>query len=226
MRLFFEGFKAMLPITTGVIPFGAVMGTVSTEASLSLFQTITMNLMVFAGASQLAAVELMTKNTASLVVLATALIINMRFMLYSAAISPVVQRSPLLLKLACAYCLTDQNYAVMTANSEKLKTNKEAIIFYFGASLCMVSAWQLSVVGGFIFGNFAPASWSLEYAVPLSFVALTIPTIRNKTYLIVIAFSFCLSLLLSVLPYNLGLITTALSSIALGTLLTSRRKVS
>ena len=223
MRIFFAGFRAMLPITTGVIPFGAVMGTVCSEAQLSFFQTVTMNFMVFAGASQLAAVDLMVKHAESFVVLATGLIINLRFMLYSAAISPIVQYSPYLVKLTSAYCLTDQNYAVLTAHSDKLKSNRETIIFYFGTSLCMILAWQLAVMGGYIFGNFAPSTWALEYAVPLSFVALTIPTIRNRKYFAVVLFSSLLSLTLSVMPYNLGLITTALTSIALGAFLTRQR---
>ncbi len=179
---FYFGMRAMLPITTGVLPFGAVMGTVSSEAGLSLFQAATMNLIVYAGAAQLAAVDLMSKHAASIVVIATGLVINLRFLLYSAAMSPVVQNSSLLVKLTCAHTLTDQSYTTMTANSDRLPTTKDQIQFYFGASLIMFIAWQASVIAGFIFGNFAPAAWALDFAVPLSFVALLIPTLKNKTY--------------------------------------------
>lgn len=214
----------MLPITTGVIPFGAVVGTVSADAKLSFFQTVTMNLIVFAGAAQLASMELMMKHAASVVVVVTGLIINLRFLLYSAAMSPVLQKSGFFTKLWCAHMLTDQNYAVMTANQNKLSTKKEMIQFYIGASVCMFLAWHLSVIGGFVFGNFAPSTWALEYAVPLSFVALVIPTLKNKKYVIVASFSSLVSVLLNSLPYRVGLIVTALLSIALGAFL-SRKKV-
>lgn len=212
----------MLPIITGVIPFGAVMGTVCAEAGLSFFQTITMNILVFAGASQLAAVELMTKHTASVVVIATGLIINLRFLLYSAALSPVVQKSSWLVKLTSAYALTDQNYAAMSAHQDELKSTEETITFYFGASLCMLLGWHLSVVGGFVFGNFAPSSWALDYAVPLCFAALVVPTLKNHKYVLVAVFSGVVSLLLNFMPLKTGLIVTALLAIGFAALLTRR----
>ncbi len=221
---FFSGFKAMIPILTGAIPFGAVVGTVCFEAKLSLTQSMGMDFIVYAGASQLAAVDLMTKNAASLIVILTGLIINLRFLLYSAALSPIVQRSNFLIKLFCAHTLTDQAYAVMSANDHKLKSATDATQFYLGASVCMFIAWHTSVYAGYVFGNFAPASLSLDFAVPLSFVALVIPTIKNKKYLYVALFSSALSLLLYTLPFKSGLMITALSSIGLATFLT-RNKV-
>lgn len=223
MRFFSKGFKAMLPITTGVIPFGAVMGTVTAEAQLSFAQSTAMNIFVFAGAAQLAAVELMTKHTASVVVIATGLIINLRFLLYSAAMVPFVRNESFPLKLLSAYCITDQNYAVMSAHQKEFRDNHDAIRFYLGASLAMYLAWQLSVVGGYIFGNFAPSSWALDYAVPVSFVALVVPTIKNRIYLVVAAFSSVVSLCLSFLPFKIGLIITSLLAIGLGILLTRKK---
>lgn len=214
----------MTPVLTGVVPFGAVMGSVCFEAKLSLLQSAGMNFIVYAGAAQLAAVDLMSKNAASLIVILTGLIINLRFLLYSAALSPVVQRSNFLIKLFCAYSLTDQAYAVMSANENKLKTSADATQFYLGASACMMLVWHSSVFAGYIFGNFAPASLALDFAVPLSFAALVIPTIKNRTYLIVAIFSSLLSLVLHSLPFKLGLMITALASIGLAAILTKKVK--
>lgn len=219
-KIFVRGFKAMLPITTGIIPFGSVMGTVASDADLSFFQSTVMNIIVFAGAAQLAAVDLMVKHTAAIVVICTGLIINLRFLLYSAALAPTVQGQGFFTKLLCAYCLTDQNYAVMTAHEKSLRSNSESMVFYLGASLCMFLVWQMSVVGGFVFGNFSPKSWSLDYAVPLSFVALVTPTLKNRKYVAVAVFSSIASLLLNSFPYRLGLIATAILSIGLAAALT------
>lgn len=214
----------MLPITTGIIPFGLVMGTVCSEAQLTLLQSVAMNLFVFAGASQLASVDLMGSQTEVIVVVATGLIINLRFMLYSAALSPLVGNSSFLTKLASAYCLTDQNYAVMSAHQGKLTESGEIIKFYFGASVCMIVTWHMSVIAGYIFGNFAPTSWSLEYAVPLSFVALVIPSLKSKVFIYVAIFTSVFSIIFKTLPYNLGLILTAILGISFGAFLT-RNKV-
>lgn len=218
-NLLYSGFRAMLPITTGIFPFGVVMGTVFAEAKLSFFQAFTMNFVVFAGASQLAAVDLMIKIAAGIIVVITGLIINLRFLLYSAALSPVVQRSNFWIKIFCAFNLTDQSYTVMAAYQDKLKTSEEAVRFYLGACLCMSLTWHASVILGFIFGNIAPAWLSLDFAVPLSFVALVIPTIKNKKYLIVAACSSFFSLLLYPLPYKIGLISTALLGLGIAAFL-------
>ncbi|MGZ5278496.1 MAG: AzlC family ABC transporter permease [Pseudobdellovibrionaceae bacterium] len=223
-KIFLFGFREMLPIMTGAIPFGAVMGTVCSEKGLSIVQTLSMNFMVYAGAAQLAAMDLMGKHAASWVVVLTGLVINLRFLLYSAAMSPITHESKWLTKFLAAHTLTDQSFAVMSANQSKLKSNLELIVFYFGTATCMALTWQLSVICGYIFGNFAPASWALEYAVPLSFVALVIPTLKNKTYVIVATFSAVTSILLNPLPYRISLIVTALLSIALGIFLTRKKR--
>lgn len=199
------------------------MGTVAAEAHLNLWQSTAMNVFVFAGAAQLAALELMTRNTAVAVVVVTGLIINLRFLLYSAAMAPVLEGARFHIKFISAYLMTDQTYAVMTAHNQQLKTQSNAIHFYLGASCAMCLAWHLAVLGGFIFGNFAPAAWALDYAVPVSFVALVIPTLKNGRYVLVAIFSAVTSLGLSFLPFKLGLIATALLAIALAIFLSRRR---
>lgn len=218
------GVKATLPITIGVIPFGAVMGTVSADAGLTFLQSFLMNFFVFAGASQLAAINLMKSEAASLVVVATGLMINMRFLLYSAAFSPVVQRSHFLTKVFCAFHLTDQSYAVMSTRQDHFKSNKEAVQFYIGSALCMALMWHLSVGAGFIFGNFAPKELSLEFAIPLSFVALVVPTLKDRNYLFVAAFASGLSIFLYRLPFGSGLLVTAFVSLGLATYLTRKKR--
>lgn len=199
------------------------MGSICADAQLSYIQTISMNILVFAGASQLAAVELMQKSTSVFVVLVTGLIINLRFILYSAAYSPIVQTSSFLVKIVSSYFLTDQSYAVMSANEEKLKTNGETIIFYFGAAACMALVWQGSVIAGYVFGNFAPKSWALDYAIPLSFITLLVPSLKNRKYVLVAIFSAVCSILLKPMPFNLGLVTTAFLAIAYAVFLSHKK---
>tara|TARA_B110001454_G_scaffold16145_1_gene14515 strand:+ start:9347 stop:10033 length:687 start_codon:yes stop_codon:yes gene_type:complete len=218
------GFKLMVPITTGIIPFGAVVGTLCSEAKFNFVQTVGMNIFVYAGAAQLAAIDLMTKQAVIMVVVVTGLVINLRFLLYSAAMAPFLKKSSLLEKFIAAHLLTDQSYAVMSANHDKLPTAKDAVKFYFGASLCMILVWQLSVLAGFTFGNFAPPSWGLDFGVPISFVALVLPTLKNRKYVVVALFSATVSILLYTVPMRLGLIVTATLSIILAMFLT-RKKV-
>ncbi len=214
MTFFMRGLRAILPITAGVIPFGLVMGSIFSEANIPLLSAMVMNIFVFAGASQLAAVELMTQKASLYVVIATGVVINLRMLLYSAALAPVLKHSRTLTKMFGAYCITDQTYSVMMAESDRIAANADKIKFYFGASVGMISAWQVAVILGYVFGNFAPAAWSLDYAVPLSFVALLMPTLKNKIYILIAFISAGFSLLLKDIPYNLGLLLSALIAMA------------
>ena len=87
----------------------------------------------------------------------------------------------------------------------------------------MMIVWHTSVVGGFIFGNFAPAWLNLDFAVPLSFVALLIPTLKTKTHQAVALFSSLISILLYSLPLRSGLMVTALLSIGLAWVVINKR---
>lgn len=213
----------MIPIMTGVIPFGAVMGSVAADANISLLNSTLMNLLVFAGASQLAAVDLMTKGAPVFVVVITGLIINFRFILYSAAMSPALQHSNRWAKFFGAYFLTDQSFALMSANKHRLHTNTETVYFYFGSAVCMGISWNLSVLLGHSFGRLAPPTWGLEFAIPLSFIVLIVPTLKNRKYVLIACLSFGLSLVLKNLPLNLGLIATAFLSLAVAYLFTNKR---
>lgn len=209
----------MLPVMTGVIPFGAVMGTSAHEAGLSVWHSAWMNIFVFAGASQLAAVDLMTKHTSLFVVVATGLVINLRFVLYSAAFSPFVRKATWGTKILSAYTLTDQSYAVMSANESHFRSRQDAVTFYFGACVCMALTWHLSVLAGYHFGNFSPREWALDYAVPLSFVVLVIPTLKSWKHRLVAVSSGVFGIVFRELPLNSGLLVAAFCAMAVAILL-------
>lgn len=218
------GFKSILPIISGIVPFGAVMGSAFAEAKLSFFQAMLMNTAVYAGAAQLATTDLMKMNAAWFVVVATGLIINLRFLLYSAAMAPYMRETGFFQKFFVSFTLTDQSYAAMTANTDKISSNKEAIEFYLGTAVCMLLTWHAAVIAGFVFGNFAPASLALDFAIPLSFVALLVPTIKSKNHVIVTVFSSVVSIFLFNFPLKTGMMVTALLSMGLAWFLIQRKK--
>ncbi len=225
MSHFKMGFRSVLPIISGIIPFGAVMGSAFAEAKLTFWQAMLMNISVYAGAAQLASTDLMKMKAAVFVVVGTGLIINMRFLLYSAAMAPFLREQSKLIKLICAFTLTDQSYAAMIGNQSKFKTNDEATWFYLGTAICMFLVWHGSVIAGHVFGNFAPVALSLDYAIPLSFIALLIPTLKTSKHQIVAAVSAFCSLLLSGLPLKSGLMVAALISIGVAWVLIQIRRV-
>lgn len=214
----------MLPLLPGIIPFALIMGSVASNAGLIPFEAMGLNFIVFAGASQLMAIELLTKNTNSAVIILTGIAINLRFLLYSAALSPIFKDASLLSKIIGSYLFTDQSYAVSSSKDSEFKNNKQKLQFYFGNAVLMFIFWNFFVFLGVLFGNFAPKAISLDFAVPLSFMALTIPTLKTFKHKIIALVSTILSCLLYNLPLNLGLLTTAGICIGLAVFITREKK--
>lgn len=220
----FRGAKAMIPIIPAVLPFGLIMGAVGSTAQLSGIELSALNILVFAGASQLVAVDLLMKDVPSSVIVITGLVINLRMILYSVSLSEILKDSSITTKTIGSYLVTDQAYAVYTANSNELKSREEKVAFYLGAAMCMSFFWQFFVLIGFIFGNFLPASLNLDFAVPLSFIALAMPTLRNKKYYYVALVSSLLSIVFFNFPYNLGLLISGAIAMIFGSLLLREAK--
>lgn len=218
------GIKSMLPVIPGIIPFGIIMGSVATAQGLSIVDTMLMNSIVFAGASQLMVIDLISVNTPVIVIIFAGLTINLRFLLYSAANSETFKDCSGPVKVAAAYLLTDQSYAVVSANISEIDSIPNKIVFYFGASICMLLFWNSSVLVGCFFGNIVPTSFSLDFAVPLSFMALVVPTLKTRKHVAIAFLSATLSIVLFNLPLKLGLITTAFISIGIAYLLLLKEK--
>lgn len=214
--MFVLGMKRLLPITPGVVPFGLIMGTVAANSGLNLFEGMSLNFLVFAGASQLATLELMNNNSPILIVVLTGFVINLRFIMYSASLAPIVKDLSWLKKLGVAYTMTDQSYAVSIVEFEKIKDTKDQIVFYMGTVVMMMLAWHLSTLAGIVFGNFAPKSISLDFAVPLAFMSIVQPLVKNNIFATVAFTSASMSILTYSLPYNLGLILSALTALVVG----------
>ncbi len=182
-----------------------------------------MSLLVFAGAAQLAALQLIGTNAPFVVVVGTALIINARFMMYSASLAPYFDGLGSGRKTLASYLLTDQAFAFsirrFTEHDEPLSTR---ISYYFGAAVVLWITWQVSTAVGAIFGASIPARWSLDFAIPLVFIALLVPAIRDRSDGVAAAVAGTLAVLLAGLPYNLGLPLAATTGILAGTL-TGRR---
>lgn len=219
------GIKSMLPIIPGVLPFGLIMGTAAHNAGLNIMEVTGMNFLMFAGAAQLVTVDLLSQNVETVVIVLTGCIINLRMMLYSASFAPLFKESNLLTKTFASYLLTDQAYATCLDLDERYNKRSDKVAFYLGSAFFMMVCWHISVILGMFFGNFAPKSLSLEFAIPLSFMALTIPTIKNRTYFYVVMISAVLSLFLYKLPYNLGLIISASIGVLCGAYLSSDKSV-
>ena len=219
---FLGGARAVAPIILGVIPFALIAGLSAVKVGLTKVEALGMSYVVFAGAAQLAAIDLIGRQAPLTVVVLTALVINLRFCMYSASLAPHFDGVPLRGRALLAYLLTDQAYAISIAayagGRDRFKP-----WFYLGAALVMWCVWQAGTLAGVLLGAHIPSAWGLDFAIPLTFLALLFPALKNRPAVIAAVAAGLLALAGHGLPYNLGLVLAACGGIVAGCLAEVRR---
>ncbi len=213
---FFNGIKAELPILIAVIPFGMIYGVLSLDAGLSAIQTQAMSVIVFAGSAQFIMAQLFATPTPALVIIITAFLVNLRHALYSASVYPYVKHLPFSWRSGLAYLLTDEAYAVSIIHYNQPGKVKYRHWFFLGAGLAMWSTWQLSTAAGILIGSLIPTSWPLEFFIPLTFIALVVPSLKDWPSLAASLTGGLVSVVAFGLPFRLGLIVAAFAGIGAG----------
>jgi predicted branched-subunit amino acid permease len=128
-----RGVKSVAPLILGIVPFAMISGITAANTGISLGMAMLMSVGIFAGASQLAVLQLVSDNAHMLVIIYTALIINLRMMIYSLSIAPYLQGIKMRLKALLAYSMTDQSYAISTVHFLN-NPEEDAKSFLLGAS--------------------------------------------------------------------------------------------
>ncbi len=218
-RNFLEGVRAEVPLLIGVFPFGMIYGALALNAGLSASASQLMSSIVFAGSSQFITAQLAAENAPAFVIIITIAVVNLRHMLYSASLAPYLKNLSLRWKILLSYLLTDEAYAPSIINYEKegIATNKHW--FLFGAGFALWFNWQVSTAFGIFLGASIPESWHLDFALPLTFIAMVVPVLKNRPMIASALSAGLMALLAYHLPFKLGLILAAFTGIIVGTLL-------
>ena len=215
---YWTGFRTGLPFLLVVVPFGLLFGIVATEAGFTSLQTMAFSSVVFAGAAQFTALQLMAEEVPFLIVVATALAVNLRMAMYSASLAVWLGRAPLWKRALIAYVNVDQSYAVSMNRFEDEPdlSLSQRIEFFFGAVTPVCPVWILATGLGIWFGDMIPDWIALDFAVPICFLAIIAPMMRTLAHMVSSFVSIILSLVFSGLPYNLGLLVAGVSAMIVG----------
>ncbi|MDR2367474.1 MAG: AzlC family ABC transporter permease [Deltaproteobacteria bacterium] len=212
------GFLAGSPLLLGIVPFGIIYGATARSAGLSIAQSISMSLTVFAGSAQLFFVNLWASRVAVPILILTCLALNLRLLIYGASIGLKLGPPPSgPMALLRSYILTDESYAVTTAALLRPGFKWGKAWFFIGSGLPTWLGWQTTCVMGYLLGSIIPESWPLGLAVPLLFLSLLISILRaghekSSPKLVSAAVAGLSAVALAGIPLNLGL----LAAIALG----------
>ncbi len=212
---FFAGILACAPLIMGIVPFGMVCGAAAISAGMTPWQAFAMSWVIFAGSSQIAATQLYASGAPLFVIVATGVIVNLRFLMYSASLAPHVRSLSKRWKAAFAYLLVDQAYALCIGRYIEAGDKRHVHWFYLGLATAIWFCWQAATVAGILLGRLVPASWSLDFILPLTFIAMVTPLLSDRAMLVAATAGGAASVLL-VLPLKLNLIAAAFIGIAAG----------
>ncbi len=218
---FWLGIRSELPLLVGVIPFGMIYGVLALGAGLPASAAQAMSSIVFAGSSQFVATPLFQAGAPGIVIILTVAVVNLRHALYSASVAPYLKKLNPLWKLALAYLLTDEAYAVtITHYNESPAEQGFSPIpkhwFFLGAGLTLWTGWQLSTAAGIFLGAMLPASLSLDFTLSLTFIALVVPALKDRAALAAALSAGITAVAANPLPFKLGLILAAFVGILVG----------
>ncbi|MEM0977965.1 MAG: AzlC family ABC transporter permease [Pseudomonadota bacterium] len=217
-RYFWLGFRDGAPFFLMALPFGLLFGVVATELGWDLAQTMTATVLVIAGASQFTAVTLWAEGTPILFVLITALAVNLRMAMYSAALVPHFGQASIWTRALLSYTIVDQNFAIgiQRYEAEPELTWQQKAAFFVGFFAFIAPVWVTSTYLGIVFGKTIPESYALDFAAPILFLSLFAPLLRSIPNIAAAVVSAALALALSGVPYSMGLIIAAIVAMMVG----------
>jgi 4-azaleucine resistance transporter AzlC len=201
MQQFWRGFRAVVPLWIGMVPFGLAYAVTARSANLSITEVQLMSLIVFSGSAQFSAAGLFLIGTSGLAVVVTTFVINVRHLLYSLTLGQKMKLS-WLQRVVGAYFLTDEAFGVTVASTQS------TFAYLLGAELGVFVAWNLSTLAGILLSSTVPdpTALGLDFIFPVAFLALLIPMLKKRLdVLIALASGVAAFILANVLNVNGGL---------------------
>ena len=200
----------------GIIPFGVITGVAMVASGIPPLVALLMSLIVFAGASMVASAQLLASAAPAALIILTTLIINLRFMMYSASLRLHFAEAPLRWRVAIAYLIADNVYGLLLSRFSEHPKDEGKLEYFMGAGIVVWAAWQVAVLGGILIGAGVPASWRLEFAAPLAFIAMTIPHLRDRAMIAAALAAGVAVISAHELPLRLNIVAAAAVGITVG----------
>jgi len=213
---FIEGARDMLPMTVGLIPFGIVCGVGAISVGASPVSALAMSMIMFSGAAQIIATQLLAAGAPFAVVVLSCFVVSLRFLMYSAALAPYLKPVNHRWRNLIAFLLTDQAFASSIRRFRESPDLRGSVSYFVGGGVVLWLAWQIATIAGIVAGAVIPASWQLEFVVPLCFLALLAPLLHGRAALIVFATAAVTAIALDAIPMRLSMICAGLAGIAAG----------
>ena len=211
-----EGFRDFLPLSVGVIPWAMVTGIAMVSTGFTPFQAMGMNLIVFAGSAQLGTLPLIGTGAPLWLIVTTALVLNLRFVIFSAAIAGAFRGCSLTMRWFCGHLLSDGVFAACMKRILLSNDRHWQLGYYIGPSLWTWALWQGSTLVGVLAAASIPKSWSLEFMASIAMLIILAPMARLRPMLVAAVTGAAGAVALRGMPLRLGLIAAIVLGIVAG----------
>ncbi|MFA4969759.1 MAG: AzlC family ABC transporter permease [Sulfuritalea sp.] len=222
------GLRSVMPLLLGVAPFGVIYGVVALQSGIPALAAMAMSSIVFAGSAQFLLAQLVGAGAPLLLTAGAVGLVNLRHALYSASVAPILAHLPRRWKILLAYLLTDEAYAAAIPHLIALKPNSsqaaQAHWILFGSGFGLWAGWQLATLAGVLIGTQLPSNLGLDFALPLTFIAIVVPMIDSRALFAAAVTAGGMAVALAALPYKVGLFLAALAGLVVGAALTRKAK--
>lgn len=210
-QAYLRGLRGGLPFAFVAGPFGLLFGVVAIESGLSIIEAVTFTFVVIAGAAQFAALQQMTDMAPTLIVIAIALAVNLRMAMYSATLAVHLGSLPLWKRALVAYVNFDQTFLASTLDYDRHPDDPPTakFAFFMGSATPIVPIWVIATVVGTLGGQAIPDSFALDFALPITFLAMIGPSLRTLAHVVAALVSVIAALVFAVLPFGMGLLVAA-----------------
>ena len=215
-QAFLLGVRALLPMHLGVAPFGVIYGVIAIQSGIPPLAAVLMSSVVFAGSAQFVLAQMVGAGAPLMLAVGTVGMINLRHALYSASVAPLLPRLSRRWKVLLSYLLTDEAYAAAIPHLMAAPRSASGQWILFGSGIALWAGWQAATVAGVLLGSGLPDDLGLDFALPLTFIAIVVPMLTERGRIVAALCAAVVAVALSGLPWKLGLLASAVLAIVVG----------
>ena len=208
----------MVGISLGIGAWGLVTGVAMVKAGLGVWLSIAMSLLVFAGSAQLASLPLIVQGAPLWVIWATALCVNLRFVIFSAGWRPYFAALPLRQRVTIAYFTADLNYIAFMRRFPKPGVMPDQLAYFWGGVAVNWTAWQVMSFLGIALADVIPAQRGVGFAGTLALLGVTGTLLVDRGTWIAAAVAACAAVAAFALPFHLDIVVAIAAALAVGVL--------
>ncbi len=183
------------------------------KSGLSTAESLLLTFTAYAGSAQLAALPLIAAQAPLWLITVTALVVNLRFVVYSVVTRPYFARESPWRRLWLGYLVGDVIFVKFVTRTQRLPEDPHAIAYYLGGASCNWLTWQVASLVGILAAGSIPAQWGLELAGTLALIALVVPLCMQRPALVGVAVAAAVASVTHTLPLKLGMLLGILCGI-------------